>query len=122
MRSVGVRVLARLGYSVLEAADARQALELREERRGDVHLVLTDLIMPGMSGRELARQVRARYPDVKVLFASGYSDDSVVRDGLLKDLSDFLAKPYLVAELGRKVRQVLRSDEARGVRSDAQWG
>ena len=110
VRSVTRQLLERNGYTVLEAADGRTALSLinGEPDRVHVDLLLTDVIMPGMSGRELADQMKARRPQLRVLFMSGYTDDAVVRHGMLEPGLAYLEKPFRPPVLLRKVREVLR--------------
>ena len=107
-----VRELARIslemyGYQVLWAGDATEALRLAEEHAGRIDLLLTDVVMPGLSGRELVDKVRQRQPHLKVLFMSGYTDDAVLRHGLVHAEVAFLQKPFTPAGLARKVRDVL---------------
>ncbi len=107
VRKLTVASLRTLGYRVLSAPDGRVALEmaLAEERAPD--LLLTDVVMPGLGGPELARRMRQRFPNIKVTFTSGYTDDSVVRHGLLDSSVAFIQKPYTPASLASKVRQML---------------
>ena len=98
--------LADYGYTVLEARDGQQALRLLEDRAGAVDAVITDVLMPKMGGRELAEAVRARWPDLPVLFVSGYSEGAI-GDGV------FLEKPYTPNELERKLRAMLDTARAR---------
>jgi len=111
VRAVTRQLLERNGYTVLEAADGPAALALVDGGRGNlpVDLLLTDVIMPGMSGRELANQLKARWPTIRVLFMSGYTDDAVVRHGMLEPGLAYLEKPFRPAALLRKVREVVQS-------------
>jgi CheY-like chemotaxis protein len=107
-----VRALARLaletgGYTVLEAEGGEAAVRASEGHPGPVHLLIADVVMPGLSGREVAERVAARRPGVKVLFLSGYTDDAVVRHGVLRADVAFLQKPFTPTALARKVREVL---------------
>jgi YesN/AraC family two-component response regulator len=94
---------------VLAAGDGGEALSLLERHDGPVHLVLTDVVLPGMSGQDLATRIGGVRPETKILFTSGYTDDAVLRYGVLKHIVHFLSKPFTVAELTRKVREVLGS-------------
>jgi two-component system, cell cycle sensor histidine kinase and response regulator CckA len=107
LRALTKRVLSSAGYTVLDAGTGEEALAVIRGHDGPIHLMLTDVVMPGMNGRELATRVAALRPDVKVLFASGYTDDAIFRHGVLDDGSNFISKPYAPAELRRKVREVL---------------
>jgi CheY-like chemotaxis protein len=107
VRALATMVLQKQGYSVLAARNGDQALRLCEQHLGDIDLIATDLVMPGMSGRELAEQVLAMYPGTKLLYMSGYADDAVVRHGVLESHLPFLQKPYTPEVLARKVREAL---------------
>jgi PAS domain S-box-containing protein len=109
VRELARDVLQLSGYSVLEAKDGAEALELAERERAPVHLLLTDVVMPQMSGRELAARLRARHPGLRVLFMSGYTDDAIVRQEVLESGTAFLQKPFTPDALGRKVRELLDS-------------
>ena len=109
IRKIALRMLGGAGYSVLLAAGAEEALELLERHDGPVHLLLTDVVMPGMSGRTLAELIQRSHPGMKILYTSGYTDDAIVHHGVLAEGMHFLGKPYSTAELTRKVREVLDS-------------
>jgi two-component system cell cycle sensor histidine kinase/response regulator CckA len=101
------RVLGELGYTVLTASDGREAMEVLGRHAGDIQLLITDVIMPKMSGRELATRVTALRPDIRVLYSSGYAADAIGEDGVLADGINFLAKPYLPSRLADAVRGAL---------------
>jgi PAS domain S-box-containing protein len=108
----GVRKIARLaleaqGYHVLTAADGAAAIEAADGHPGTIHLVVTDVVMPRLGGRQVADALRARRPGIRVLFVSGYTDDAVVRHGILEGTDAFLQKPFSPLGLARKVRAVL---------------
>jgi PAS domain S-box-containing protein len=108
----GVRRLARIaleaqGYTVVEAASGADAVRAAESHPTPVHLLLTDVVMPHQSGREVADAVRARRPGVKVLYVSGYTDDAVIAHGVLGATDAFLQKPFTPLGLARKVRAIL---------------
>jgi PAS domain S-box-containing protein len=107
VRSLAARSLRARGYAVLAARDASEALDLFGAHARDIALLLTDLVMPGMSGRQLAEQVQGEQPSIKVLFMSGYTDDAVVRHGLLQSEVAFLQKPFTPSLLTRRVRDLL---------------
>ena len=107
VRAVAEEILTRLGYTVLVASDGRTALELATASTDTIHLLVTDVIMPEMSGRQLADRLRAHRPDLKVLFVSGYTDDAIVRHGMLEAGLAYLQKPFRPDALVRKVRDVL---------------
>ncbi|MBN9516952.1 response regulator, partial [bacterium] len=107
VRRLAQIALAVQGYTVLEAPTAADAARLAEAHPGPVHLLLTDVVMPEMGGRAVADAVRARRPGVKVLYMSGYTDDAVVRHGVLAATDAFLQKPFTPLSLARKVRDVL---------------
>ncbi len=107
VRDVARILLSQLGYRVLVAADGAQALALSELEADPIHLLITDIIMPGMDGRELAALLKARRPGLRVLFTSGYTDDVIVRRGVLEKGVDFVAKPFSRELLAARVREIL---------------
>jgi PAS domain S-box-containing protein len=107
LRELALEILAMHGYVVLEAAEAGEALRLGDGHTGRIDLLLTDVIMPGMSGRELAVQLTARRPGLRVLYMSGYTADAMAKHGVLEPEIMFLQKPYSPAALAHKVREVL---------------
>ncbi len=111
LRKLATRLLEPAGYTVLGAATGEEALRLLEGHAGQVHLLLSDVVMPGMSGRHLAEQLAKTRPGTKVLYMSGYTSDTVVRHGVLDAQMPFLNKPFTAAALLRKVREVLDSQE-----------
>jgi len=107
VRDLTRRCLEQRGYSVLQAASAEDALELLAKHSGRLDLLLTDVVMPGASGPELATRLTAERPDLHVLFVSGYPDDSPASAGVLEGGTAFLQKPFTPDTLARKVRAVL---------------
>jgi len=100
-------MLSDQGYNVLEATNGVEALRVAEETDGPIHLLLTDVVMPVMGGKDLADQIRILYPDTRVLFASGYTGDDIIRHGILESETDFVQKPLTPTTLFGKVREVL---------------
>jgi hypothetical protein len=107
VRALEIEVLAARGYHVLAAADAREALALAADREGPIALLVTDVVMPGRSGRELAHEFLRRRPGTPVLYVSGYANDAFVSRGLLEGGSWFLQKPFSPEALAGKVREIL---------------
>jgi PAS domain S-box-containing protein len=107
VRSLLRRVLVSAGYTVLDAADGAEALRVAAAHGGPVDLLLTDVVMPGGGGRQLADALCASRPGLRVLFISGYTDDAVVRHGVTEEEVNFLHKPFTAAALAEKVREVL---------------
>ncbi len=104
--------LGHTGYRVLDAADGVQALEVAAAHRGPIHILVTDVVMPRLSGRELVTRLGATRSDVKVLYISGYTDDSIFRHGVLEGGVAFLQKPFNLRDLAQKIRQVLDGEPA----------
>lgn len=109
VRNLACRILRSHGYAVLEADNGAKALLICEQHAGPIDLVLTDVVMPEMSGRQLSEHLRERQLIPKVLFMSGYTDDAVVRHGILEAEASFIQKPFTPASLAQKVRDVLDS-------------
>jgi PAS domain S-box-containing protein len=107
VRAVVREILEMSGYAVLEARHGAEALEVSNQHAGPIHLLVTDVVMPQMSGRELAQRLATLRPDVKVLYMSGYTDDAIVRHGVLASGIAFLSKPFTPDALALKVREVL---------------
>jgi YesN/AraC family two-component response regulator len=91
----------------MEVSRGTEALRLAEQHQGPVHLLITDVVMPEMGGRQLVERLARLRPDLKVLYLSGYTDDAVIRHGVLQADVAFLQKPFTMATLTNKVRQVL---------------
>jgi len=107
VRRVGELALRGHGYTVLSAAGPAEALRMFEDRRGGLALLVTDVVMPEMSGPQLADALRAKHPRMKVLFISGYTADAVLRHGILEGATNFLHKPFSPVALANKVREIL---------------
>jgi len=101
------RILERQGYTVLQTSSTSKALEICKEQKKPIHLILTDVVMPKMSGRELIEQCRQMRADFKTLYMSGYTDDIITYHGILQKGLDYIPKPFTVDALARKVRRVL---------------
>jgi DNA-binding response OmpR family regulator len=114
VRTLARGVLEEFGYTVLAASHAEEALRLSAQHDGSIHLLLTDIVTPGQSGREVAAAVRAVRPDTRVLYISGYTDDVILRDGVTAVDSALLLKPFVPATLLAKVRAVLDGAARRG--------
>lgn len=106
--NIGVRMLRSLGYTVLSASNGVEALEVLETESA-IDLLFTDVVMPQMDGTELAQKVRETRPEIKILFASGYSEFHIKESGLLDEAANLLQKPFELAQMAEKVRQVLDS-------------
>jgi CheY-like chemotaxis protein len=111
LRVVARGILKKFGYEVLEAKSGAEALQICERHRRTIHLLLSDVVMPKMSGPELAKRLVQARPGMRVLCMSGYTDDSIVRHGVLEGQMAFLQKPFTPGTLTRKVREVLDAPE-----------
>jgi len=107
IRKVVTKSLEAVGYSVLSAATAGEALQIAALHAGTIHLLLTDVVMPRMSGRALAQELARMRPTVKILYMSGYADHAFLHDGVVDEGTHFIAKPFGGTDLARKVREVL---------------
>ncbi|HEU4526123.1 MAG TPA: response regulator [Gemmatimonadales bacterium] len=109
VRRLASRMITWMGNQVLEARHAREALATIEEHNGPIHLVVTDIKMPGMNGRELGRIIEQRWPGMPILYMSGFASE-VFRDGLLEPGAPFLAKPFTQDDLAARVRSMLEPE------------
>jgi two-component system cell cycle sensor histidine kinase/response regulator CckA len=107
VRDLARQVLEELGYTVLVAPHGPAALELIDHYPHPIHLLLTDVVMPGLGGRELAEQLLQSRPDLKIIFMSGYSEEAIADHGMLAPQVFLLQKPFSALRLARKVREVL---------------
>ncbi len=107
IRQLMRRALEQRGYTVLEARNGEQALAVAERHRGPIHLLITDVVMPGMNGFDLAHHLTRSHPRLRVLFVSGHGEHPGVRQGLREAQHPFLLKPYTQEALLRSIREVL---------------
>jgi len=116
VRRYAAAALRTFGYQVIEAENAEEALQVCERENERIDLILTDVVMPGLSGRELADRLKKRRPGIKVMFMSGYTDDAILRRGDLEKDAEFIQKPFGPDQLAVKVREMLVGAE-RGART-----
>jgi two-component system cell cycle sensor histidine kinase/response regulator CckA len=108
LEAQGYNVLEAQGYNVLQAINGQDALRVAQEYNGSpIRLVVTDVIMPQMGGKVMAEWLKTTYPNLKILFMSGYTDDAMIQHGELEPGIEFLSKPYVPVTLTRKVREIL---------------
>lgn len=107
VRQIAQRILTDLGYDVLEATNGQEALTVAQQHDGNIDLTITDVVMPQLSGRELIERLGPLRPEMKVLYMSGYTDDAIVRHGLLDEQLEFIQKPFAADAFARKIRSVL---------------
>jgi len=112
VRAIAVRTLRGQGFVVLQASDGVEALDVSRGHEGVIHLLVTDVVMPRLGGKELAAQLTRERPGMRVLFASGYTRNAIVHQGVLEHGTNFLQKPYVPATLTKKVREVLDAPAA----------
>ena len=106
---ITARLLEAQGYTVLRASGSSEAMRVARDHAEKIHLLLTDVIMPGMNGRELANTLRSLYPHLKRLFMSGYPADVIAHRGVVDEGVYFLQKPFSSSDLSAKVREALDS-------------
>ncbi len=109
VRALACRILSSRGYDILEAEDGLEALKIARNSSGHIDLVLTDAVMPGMSGKEMLSKIEEFRPGIKSLYISGYTDDAIVHHGILDSGVAFLQKPFTIGSLTRKVREIIDS-------------
>jgi CheY-like chemotaxis protein len=114
VRHIVTQMLREQGYTVLAASGGAEAIQIAQSHTGPVQLLVSDVMMPRMSGPELAQRLRGLRPDIRVLFVSGYADSEIVREGELEPNTDFLQKPFTREQLASKVREVLRPGHVAG--------
>ena len=107
LRKVAVKFLNRFGYNVIEAENPENALRIGKKHNRPIHLLLTDVIMPGMSGADLARLLKKERANLKIIFMSGYTDDTISLHGLLDPKVNFIQKPFTKQTLGKKLREII---------------
>jgi CheY-like chemotaxis protein len=107
VRDTAAQILELQGYSVMQAADADEAMRICETFVHEIHLVVSDVVMPRVSGRQLVERLRHLRPQIKVLYISGYTDDAIIHHGIVDGEMPFLQKPFTKDALARKVREVL---------------
>ncbi len=107
VRQVAAQYLSGLGYRVLEAANGREGIRTAKEHQGPIELLVADVVMPNMSGREVAFQLAPERPEMKVVYMSGHSEDVIAHHGVLDDAEAFLRKPFRLPELAGRVRAAL---------------
>ena len=112
VRRLARRLLKQQGYTVLEASHGLEALRLASQQNSPIHLLLTDVVMPGMSGPELALHLSREQPAMKVLYMSGYADEALGHHGVLAEGMEFLQKPFTPQDLGLRVRESLGRGQA----------
>jgi PAS domain S-box-containing protein len=112
LRPLMAESLRDLGYDVIDAGSGEEALRLVAAREGDIDILVTDVVMPLMNGREVAERVRAACPGIRVLFSSGYPEDTILRHGIAEESAAYIEKPYLPDDLARAIRELVAAETA----------
>jgi CheY-like chemotaxis protein len=107
VRDLAMMVLRAGGYKVLPARDGMEAIRIGDSYKGTIHLLVTDVVMPRMNGRELVGRILPARPQMKVLYMSGYTEDAIIHHGVLEEGVEFIQKPFMTTDLVRRVREVL---------------
>gem|GEM_PF-366094 len=107
VRTLAIRLLKKMGYNVIDASNGRKALEIVSEMKDRIDLLMTDVVMPGMNGRQLAEKLKEIHPETKVLFTSGYTENIIAHHGVVEEGLNFIGKPYSMNMLARKIREIL---------------
>ncbi len=107
VRNLVIKILKRLGYNVIHASDGKKAISLAKEHKDRIDLLMTDVIMPEINGRELAEHLKTIHPEMKILFTSGYTEDVIIQRGIVEENTNFIGKPYNFQQLAIKLREVL---------------
>ena len=110
VRNITQSILKRYGYNVLVAENTTEALTILREHDGPVHLLLTDVVMPEMNGKQLFERVSKKYPGLKVLYMSGYTNNVIAHRGVLDEGVNFIQKPFTAQALAIKLREILDND------------
>jgi CheY-like chemotaxis protein len=110
--SMALLMLTEQGYAVLASQSPLEAIRIAEEHANEIHLLITDVVMPEMNGRDLANKLLANYPQLKCLFMSGYTSDIITHRGVLDEEVHFIQKPFTLPGLASKVREVLEANQA----------
>jgi CheY-like chemotaxis protein len=107
VRDLTTQLLKSCGYCVIPACDGEEALAICEKASQNIDLLITDIVMPKISGRQLVALIGPKLPGMKILYMSGYTDDAIMQQGIIEPDSDFIAKPFTLTDLADKVRQCL---------------
>ena len=112
LREFICEVLMTNGYSIISASNGSEALDLALQHKNKIDLLLTDVVMPGMSGRTLAAQMMESHPAMKILYMSGYTENAIVHHSVLDRGVELIQKPFTIGMLARKVREILENESA----------